>query len=157
MMNENYKMEKIDNENDIIKLTNFIYEIDDIFYVPLSTKVDINDYVEKIYNNGIALIIKIEDKIIATLLGYCNDQKNKLAYISTIGVKKEYRGLGIGTELIGYFTNVSIKNGMSFLSLHTHEKNIKAINFYKKNGFEKKIDPDNRDEEVFLVKKIQKV
>lgn len=52
------------------------------------------------------------------------------------GIIEEYRGLGFGIKFIEYIINLCIKDNISKLYIRVDEKNIKAINLYKKIGFD---------------------
>jgi ribosomal protein S18 acetylase RimI-like enzyme len=56
--------------------------------------------------------------------------------INLIAVSKDYRGQGIGSELLKYFINSSLKRGAQIVTVSTDENNIGAINFYSKHNFQ---------------------
>lgn len=58
------------------------------------------------------------------------------ADIMNIVVRKNFRNKGIGTVLLENLLTLSKKLGLNSLSLEVNEKNIPAINLYKKLGFE---------------------
>lgn len=49
---------------------------------------------------------------------------------------KEFYGLNLGLELLQYNIDISKKNGQSGIWLFVWKENHRAINFYKKAGFE---------------------
>lgn len=51
-------------------------------------------------------------------------------YIAGIFVKEEEQSKGIGKELLNF-----VKNIKKELSLNVYKKNIKAVNFYKRENF----------------------
>ena len=52
------------------------------------------------------------------------------AFIGGFFVDPKYQGKGIGNKLLEY-----VKNKYNILELHVFQKNIKTVEFYKKNGF----------------------
>lgn len=69
------------------------------------------------------------------LIGYliAEDERDNI-HIVSIGISDIYRGKGVGTYLI---KRLRRNNGQNkTVSLNVHIENEKAINFYKKNGFE---------------------
>ena len=52
-----------------------------------------------------------------------------------ICVKEKFHNMGIGTKLINYSKKIAKKENKKSLSLEVDNRNILAINFYKKNGF----------------------
>ena len=57
-------------------------------------------------------------------------------WISLLYLAPEYRGLGLGVQLIGYAAAYFEKKGRSAVRLHAAVTNEKAIGFYKHFGFE---------------------
>ncbi|HJF87870.1 MAG TPA: GNAT family N-acetyltransferase [Companilactobacillus farciminis] len=70
-------------------------------------------------------------------------------YIAGIFVEKSYRNQGIGKKLIDF-----LKKNHQELSLDVYDKNIRAKQFYEKNGFEvstQSIERENGEKESRLV------
>lgn len=51
-------------------------------------------------------------------------------------ILEEYRKLGSGSRLFQKFKEICIENDIKELKVVASYKNINAINFYKKNGFQ---------------------
>jgi ribosomal protein S18 acetylase RimI-like enzyme len=60
----------------------------------------------------------------------------RYAYISNLAVEREYRGLGIGRQLIDRCEGVAKQWGFSFIYLHVMAENQSALHLYAKLGFE---------------------
>lgn len=133
---EDINIEIVDNEEELV---DFLNEIDDCFPVPLSKKVNILDYAQKALELGINIFAKKGNSVIGICMGYVNDTKNKVAYISTIAVLPKYRNLKIGNKLINEFKICAKNNKMKIIKLYVHSNNKNAIKFYERNGF-KSID-----------------
>ncbi|TXT62312.1 MAG: hypothetical protein BAJALOKI3v1_620013 [Promethearchaeota archaeon] len=58
-------------------------------------------------------------------------------YIDTISIKKEFRGLGLGTRLLNYAENQARAKKFDKISLYVSKRNIKAIKLYEKLGYQK--------------------
>lgn len=84
----------------------------------------------------------------AVFIRYFNKDLNVRGYISddipvlVIGVKKEYRVLGLGTELIEYLKYECIKHGIDKISLCVTKSNI-AYGLYINQGFKVVEDIDS--------------
>ncbi|WP_130891984.1 ribosomal protein S18-alanine N-acetyltransferase [Fusobacterium ulcerans] len=76
------------------------------------------------------LIIKAEEKTAGYVILY---DSVDVWEIMKIAVKKEHRRKGIGEELLKYISSLI----QMPIMLEVRENNIGAIEFYKKNGFEK--------------------
>ena len=59
--------------------------------------------------------------------------------IRSFHIKKEYQGQGIGTRALEFAINELKKKKYKTICLWVKKKNIKAIKFYEKFGFEKTI------------------
>jgi ribosomal protein S18 acetylase RimI-like enzyme len=140
------------NEDELEQLTTFLRVIDDIFPIPLSEKVSIDEYALKALSKGVALCAEDSGKIVGILLGYANDSATKNAYIGTLGVLEEYRSQGIGKSLVSFMKELSRSYGMERICLFTHKSNEPAIRFYIDNGFTITPPPSTeRPDDVYLV------
>lgn len=120
-------------EEDIIT---FLNNVDLLFPIPRSEKVDIREYVKKVLAIGKIFVCIYEDTIVGINLFYANDSKTKQAWISTLVVNEEFKSKGIGTNLIDKMKEYCLEKGMNEIFLYTHKNNKRAIEFYIKNGFE---------------------
>lgn len=148
-----YKIAK-NNVKSKKRILKFLTEIDGIFPVNLSDKVDLNEYVNKIFEKGIIIISEFNNEIVGVLTGYINDKKNKLAYISVLGIKKEYQRRNIGKKLLHIFEQEAKKQKMTNILLYTHKENVGAIKFYEREGYIMSEKKANYDYSVTLEKKI---
>ncbi len=64
---------------------------------------------------------------------YSTEFGKKCIWIEDLFIKSEYRGLGIGSRFLEYIT---AKYPDALLRLEVEEENTRAINMYKKAGFE---------------------
>ena len=70
-------------------------------------------------------------------------------YLAGIFVKKEFRGTGIGKQFLDF-----VKQRHEKLTLHVYEKNQRAIDFYKREGFaaiSKEMDMNTNETDYFIV------
>ena len=107
----------------------------------LSSRVDIDKYVDKIYKNAKIIIARnLENGIIIGLVAfYLNGQS---AYLTNINVSKQYQGLGIGNRLMNFLLKNLIKIGCTEISLEVNGNNTNAVRMYLKYGFNYKVDTD---------------
>lgn len=58
------------------------------------------------------------------------------ADIILVGVNPKYQGKGYGQKMLDHLLKVAKDNECEFVHLEVRVSNVKAINLYKKNGFE---------------------
>jgi GNAT superfamily N-acetyltransferase len=93
-------------------------------------------------NMATILIAKKEGKIVAMinlLYTISTALGSKVALLEDMIVKEEYRDKNIGSKLITFAKEFAKENGCKRITLLTDNDNIKAHNFYQKNGFEKSV------------------
>ena len=127
-----------------------IKKIMDIWIV---SNLDAHNFISKdyFYNNFDIVKDAIENATV-----YVYEQESKVIgfvginqeFIEGIFVDRNYRSKGIGKKLIDY-----CKKNYNTLSLNVYCKNKKAIEFYKREGFEiceKKLEKDNKEFEYVM-------
>ena len=123
------------------KLFCFLKQIDGTLPVPLSERVNLRNYAEKVLQFGQCITIEESGNIVAAVLFYCNDFQTKKAYITLLGTLPEYEGKGYATKLLKAAEEVAGRNGMRIMNLETERTNQKAISLYCKCGYQlSKID-----------------
>ena len=78
------------------------------------------------------LVALYEEKIVGFLSGEIIFDEGNILMIS---VKKEFQNKGVGRKLMNRFEKLAKKEGVKAIYLEVSEKNINAIDFYKKLGF----------------------
>ena len=106
---------------------------------------------EKLKNNEFLNILIYDDFKGAIVYDYIYDRIE----IEYVIVDKKYRRLGIASELLNFIEkkHSNIKN----ITLEVKESNNIAINFYKKNGFEKTVRRKNyyeNEDGILMIKKL---
>lgn len=144
-MNVIIKRATIENLEDIQKLNNNLFELEYKNFDP-SLKVgwpfedEGTEYFKDMLNNEVVYIAVIDNKIIGYLAGSINVESSyvtkTLAELDNMFILEKYRKYGIGTKLISEFKNHCKNLGIQELKVTASAKNINAINFYIKNGFE---------------------
>lgn len=125
----------IDNnkvQQDLNKLYQYILEHDNDFIPPISSKVVIKDYAEKLIRHGNVILCSLGDKIIGIAAFYCNS--DDFAFLSYLSVDKQYRNQGVANELVRRMIKHCETTPVSGIKTSTW-KNNKAIEFYLSNSF----------------------
>jgi dTDP-4-amino-4,6-dideoxy-D-galactose acyltransferase len=122
---------KIDEDLNQFEYSRFLNDFE------LKKRAKKNVYIEWLNNslnkeNKYFLIIE-KNKI---LLGYILFKvANDICTIELIAVKSEYQNMKLGTKLLSFLKTHAIENKISRIVVGTQISNLKAINFYIKNGF----------------------
>ncbi len=112
--------------------------------------------------NRLVFVYKIDDEFIgegALVLDTGDPDytiEGQRVYISRMIVKKEYRGSGIGSEILEFLINKATEMGFSEMTIGVDKDNENALHLYKKYGFtEILFDGADEDGEYFkLMKRI---
>lgn len=115
------------------KLRIFLESINNDFNPPLTDKVSLEEYVNKIIENAELVIEFDEEEVCGLVVLYCNDKQSNRAYIPLCGVNKTHRGKGIARSLME--KAISIVKNSGYHTLAIHSNNPIAIDLYEKLGF----------------------
>ena len=94
------------------------------------------------------LVAEQDGKVVGYVVGYRSAENE--GHIFSIGVREEYRGRGIGTELINTICGIFVAKGLKYARLEVRNSNKKAQKLYRSIGFvpcwtEKKYYTDGED------------
>lgn len=78
------------------------------------------------------IVYKIDDEIVGFIIYSVIYERTEIDYIA---VREDYRGKGVSKELLDYF--LSSLDRCENVSLEVNCNNVRAINFYLKNGFKR--------------------
>lgn len=108
-----------------------------LFVPALTSRVNIQDYVDKIHRNALQFwaIERQKNEIAGFMACYFNDFDNRTGFITTISVRKDYQGFGIGKRLLSEAIVYALELNFIKLVLDVYKTNDRAIELYKKNGF----------------------
>lgn len=121
------------SQNDIL---NHLRECDKEFVPPLHQKVNIAEYVNKIFNNATTFEAWVNNKLTGLVAAYFNNREKKTAFITNVSVTPDNYGSGIAKELLNKCVTYGIDNKITNLKLEVYELNTRAMNLYKQMGFE---------------------
>ena len=125
-----YKLERLLNTNE---LCSYLCKVDSDFGVPLSSKVSIESFSEKLLTHGYVFVVKENNNIISCIGFYCNDYSNYTAYLPILSTTERARGKGLARLLVNRMIEECTKRGMKKIlcdSINPH-----AIELYKSVGF----------------------
>ena len=116
-------------------LKKFILSVNNDFPIPITDKVDVDEFLDRIKNNGVVCCCYDGRKVVSCAFFYANNFIEKVGFFTLFATLKSYRKYGIGSTLIDMMIDYCVKLGFEKIQLYTHETNKNAINFYLKKGF----------------------
>lgn len=117
------------------EIAEHLIHCDTDFVPPLSGRVKLNDYAEKIVNKATRFEAWSGGTLVGLAAAYCNDQVKRVAYVTSISVLKAWTGKGIAASLMSRCIEHAKALGMRQISLEVAEENSPAIRLYEKSGF----------------------
>jgi ribosomal protein S18 acetylase RimI-like enzyme len=123
------------NKASAVQIIDHLLCCDADFVPPLSGRVEIRDYAKKIASNATRFEAWSGDIPVGLVAAYCNDQENRIAYITSVSVLKEWTRKGIAAGLVGQCVEHAMVSGMRQISLTVAAANTPAIKLYEKSGF----------------------
>ena len=141
-------------DKDREELKKFLIQEDSSFIERLSSRVNIEDYNNKIIKNATIYGVKVENDIVAIIAYYRNDYETNIAYLTYLCVNSKYRKNNLATKLLNIMVNDCIEKNFKIIRLETDKQNNIARKFYEKKGF---IEYNEFNNSVFYEKKIKKL
>ncbi|MBQ7365823.1 MAG: GNAT family N-acetyltransferase [Spirochaetaceae bacterium] len=137
------------------ELYGFLVEVDNLFPIHLSQKIDLRILAEKYFNSGDCIgICDDNGEIVALVAGYINDRNRHCAYISVLAVKPQFQGLGFSKKLLSSFIRLVINHGFKIIAVYTHKTNCKAYKVYYDLGFRVSNENKERRDDYYLIKEL---
>lgn len=135
------------------KLTEFLQTVDKHFPVPLSTKVDLEEYARKLIDRA-DLVAEMSEtgEIQALAAGYVRYVENNMAYIAVVATIPEMRGQGKAKRVVQRFMDYCREQKRKGVHLYAVASNIDAVSLYNRLGFERyHLENEPRPDDLHLV------
>ena len=117
-------------------LLEFLENVDELFPVSLSEKVNLSEYADKLLSRATLCTCYCRDKLVGLAAGYLSRLENNWAYLAVVGVRPEFQRRGIARRLVQEFIGLCQEKRVSGLHLYTDSTNVGAIRMYEGMGFE---------------------
>lgn len=135
----------------------FIQSVDMLFSKPLSQRVDLLEYSQKLFNKATLCYILQEGKVIALTAGYTQQLLGSMAYISLVATLPENQGAGLACETVTQFIKTCRNMNLSAIHLYTTHDNEHAKHLYEKLGFRQwNIETEPRPEDLHMILYLKK-
>jgi len=131
----NASIEFLLNKASAAQIAEHLLRCDADFVPPLSGRVKIRDYAQKIASKATRFEAWSGGTLVGLVAAYCNDHEKRITYITSVSVLKSLTGKGIAARLIGRCIENAKASGMWQVSLEVAVDNTSAIMLYRKSGF----------------------
>ena len=117
-------------------LLEFLESVDGSFPVPLSDKVDVGAYADKLLGGATLVWAAAEGGLAGLVAGYTERvPETGLGYVSLVAVGERFRRKGIARRLVRAFLDVAAARGLTGVHLYADPSNRGARALYESLGF----------------------
>lgn len=118
------------------EIITYLQSMDQLFPVPISQKVNIPEYADKLIDRATLVVYKEHGILTGMAAGYTEHlPDSNLAYLALVGILPEAQSKGLGSALVKQFIDVAKRTGAQGVHLYTDPSNYRAIAMYEKLGF----------------------
>lgn len=110
------------------------------FAPPLSTRVDLADYAQKLATRARRVEAWLGDTLVGLIAVYANDAEQG-GFITNVSVLPEHHGQGIAGELLRRTLALAAELRLPRLRLEVYADNTAALALYRRHGFEPAPEP----------------
>lgn len=125
------------NQISYLDLLKIHVDCDDDFIPRLSSRVNVSEYCKKLLDNAEIIGIYVNHNLVGVVAMYCNNIISKEAFISSICISKNFRGLGYGKILLKEALSMAKSKKFTKVLLEVGKNNFPAISLYTRFGFYK--------------------
>jgi 2-polyprenyl-3-methyl-5-hydroxy-6-metoxy-1,4-benzoquinol methylase/GNAT superfamily N-acetyltransferase len=108
---------------------------DDHFKPRLSSRVEVADYAHKLSVKAMRFEAWVDGSLVGLVAVYCNDNRRRLAYVTSVSVVPESQGRHIASNLMDRCIQYLRIGRFDRVDLEVDGGNHKAILMYEKQGF----------------------
>jgi len=118
-----------------VEIAAHLLRCDRQFVPPLSDRVEIQAYAEKIREKAETFEAWHDDRLVGLIAAYLNDMGARLGYITSVSVDPCFRGLGLADALMNRCIFRARERALKVIVLEVNEGNAQALTLYRKWGF----------------------
>ncbi len=131
----NYKAEFGRNRATEEQIATHLVLCDSRFVPPLSSRVEINQYAQKIHSKAMRFEAWAEGSLIGLVAIYCDNPLQRLAYITNVSVLATPPVTGIASQLLDMGIDYLRESGFERVELEVDIESQRAIRLYDRHGF----------------------
>lgn len=123
------------NRADVVELANHLKHCDAGFMPPLSARVDIDAYAQKLSDKAMRFEAWYAGALVGLVAAYCNDPTKRAAFVTSVSVIPVWKGQGIAARLLAWCLTHVGREGYAVIELEVDKHNQAAVALYQKYGF----------------------
>jgi ribosomal protein S18 acetylase RimI-like enzyme len=123
------------NRADAIEVASHLRACEAAFVPPLSERVDLDIYADKIVHRAERFEAWAADQLAGLVAAYCNDGEHRTAFVTNVSVLPGWHGEGIALRLLQACISFVRDAGFEQVELEVDLRNSKATRLYRKLGF----------------------
>ncbi len=121
----------------------YILQYDNDFYEPLSARVDMDAFSQKLSDLSSTFIIYKDGAVAGLICSYFYEPTTKVGFITLVHTKHEYRGQHLSLHLLNAVKEYALKNGFEKITLFVSKQQTSAFQLYSRHGFVVISEEDN--------------
>jgi ribosomal protein S18 acetylase RimI-like enzyme len=106
------------------------------FLPPLSSRVSLPDYAQKLSLLADRFEAWESDRLIGLVAAYLRNSNTPEGYISSVSICGDFEGQGIASRLMQDCFDAAVKKRLTILVLEVAQNDQHACGFYRKHGFQ---------------------
>lgn len=119
----------------VAELTAHLSRCDAAFVPPLSERVTLDAYAQKISDRAMRFEAWHAGEMMGLVATYCNTPDKRTAFITSVSVLPSWQGRGIAARLMTHCIDHVRNQGFEHIELEVDRRNPAAVALYEKNGF----------------------
>jgi ribosomal protein S18 acetylase RimI-like enzyme len=123
------------NRSNPADITTLLFRTDAYFEPTLSSRVEIPEYAQKLYNKAERFEAWMNQELIGLVATYCNRQGGNKTFVSSVSVLPDCQGQGIAKKLMHQCIEHVQDLGFNQIELEVNQRNLAALALYRKLGF----------------------
>lgn len=116
-------------------IKDYILQYDSDFYKPLSARVDMDAFSQKLSDLSTTFVIYKDAEVAGLICSYFYDPASRAGFITLVHTKHEYRGQHLSLYLLNAVKEYARKRGFERISLFVSKQQTSAFQLYLQHGF----------------------
>lgn len=123
------------NTSTVSDISAHLTDCDADFDPPLSSRVDLHAYAEKLVAHALRFEAWSEGVVVGLVAAYCNDLVKREGFITSVSVSRAWLGKGVASRLMTDCLAHAVSVGMRQMNLEVSKTSARAVGLYTKLGF----------------------